>query len=46
MGRFPVRSLQGNQYILLTYVYNANAILVQPMKSREISAMLDVFKSV
>ena len=34
-GRFPVQSFQGHQYIFCTYVYDANAILVCPLKSRE-----------
>ena len=33
-GRFPIRSARGNQYILVGYHYDANAILVEPLASR------------
>ena len=33
-GRFPYRSAQGNEYILVTYHYYANAILAEPLKHR------------
>ena len=45
-GRFPARSYKGNQYIFLTYVYDANAIIVRPMKSRTKEDMLKVFQDV
>ena len=45
-GRFPTRSYKGNQYIFLTYVYNANAILVRPMKSRAKEEQLEKFKEI
>ena len=31
-GRFPYRSAQGNQYIMITYHVDSNAILLQPLK--------------
>ena len=31
-GKFPVPSCHGNQYVMIVYVYDANAILVRPMK--------------
>ena len=34
-GRFPFRSAQGNQYIMITFHVDANAILIQPLKNRE-----------
>jgi len=34
MGRFPVRSRSGNQYIMLAYHCDSNAILVEPFQSR------------
>ena len=34
-GRFPYLSVRGNEYILVAYRYDANAILAQPFKSRQ-----------
>ena len=34
-GRFPYKSAQGNQYILVIFHVNANAILAEPIKNRE-----------
>ena len=34
-GRFPYRSSRGNEYILVGYHYDSNAILVQPLGNRE-----------
>ena len=34
-GRFPYRSSRGNEYILVGYHYDSNAILVQPLCNRE-----------
>ena len=34
-GRFPFRSQKGNQYFLVDYHYDANAIHAQPIKNRE-----------
>ena len=34
-GRFPYRSAQGNQYILVAYNYDANSIHAVPIKNRE-----------
>ena len=31
MGRFPVQSLEGHQYMFVAYDYSTNAILVEPM---------------
>ena len=45
-GKLPVRLLHGSQYIFLAYIYNANAILVRPMKSRETPSMLKAFKDI
>ena len=33
-GRYPVKSGRGNQYIMVGYDYDTNAILVQPTKTR------------
>ena len=34
MGRFPVRSRSGNQYLMLAYHCDTNAILIEPFQSR------------
>jgi hypothetical protein len=34
-GRFPTTSSKGNKYILLLYEYDGNAILAEPMKTKE-----------
>ena len=33
-GLFPTRSIKGNQYIMVAYVKDSNAILAQPIKNR------------
>ena len=40
-GRFPQRSLQGNQYIMIGYHYDANSIIAKPMKDRSAASMVD-----
>jgi hypothetical protein len=32
-GRFPIHSSHGNLYVLVFYLYDANAILVEPLKN-------------
>ena len=32
-GKFPSKSAHGNQYILVAYNYDANAILAEPIKN-------------
>ena len=43
-GRFPVTSSLGNQYILVVYDYDSNAILVDPLTSRTQAEQLQGFK--
>ena len=45
-GCFPVRSYRGHQYIFLAYVYDVNAILVRPMKSRTNTSIQSAFTDV
>eukprot|EP00957_Ditylum_brightwellii_P105581 8049606-Ditylum_brightwellii.AAC.1 len=33
-GKFPVVSSKGNRYVMVIYAYDANCILVEPMKNR------------
>ena len=43
-GKFPYRSSRGNQYILLLYDYDSNAILVAPLKNRKAETILAAWK--
>ena len=45
-GPFPVRSIRNMQYIFVCYVYEANAILVRPMKSRSDACMVAAYKEI
>ena len=45
-GPFPVRSIQNMQYIFVCYVYEVNAILVRPMKSRSDACMVAAYKDI
>ena len=38
-GRFPYRSAQGNEYILVGYHYDANAILSTALKNRQAASI-------
>jgi hypothetical protein len=40
---FPVSSFKNMQYIFVAYIYNLNAIIVQPMLSRANAAMIAAF---
>ena len=42
-GRFPVMSFKGNQYLFVAYLYDHNAIIVCPMKSRKDEDMVTAF---
>jgi len=33
-GKFPCVSSRGNKYLMTVYYYDANAIILQPMKNR------------
>ena len=35
IGRFAYRLSQGNEYIMVTYDFNSNAILAAPLKNRQ-----------
>ena len=42
-GKFPMTSTLGNKYVLLMYVFDANAILVEPFKRRSGSHILEAY---
>ena len=45
-GPFPTRSIRNMQYIFVCYVYEANTILVRPMKSRSDACMVAAYKDI
>ena len=45
-GRFPVISSRGFKYICVCFVFDANAILVRPMKSRSDSEHIRVYNDI
>ena len=45
-GPFPVRSIRNMQYIFVCYVYEANAILVIPMKTRSDACMVAAYQDI
>ena len=45
-GRFPTRSYRNMQYIFVAYAYQPNAIILEPMKSRESTSMVEAFQNV
>ena len=44
--RFPYKSAQGNEYILVAYYHNANAILAQALKNRQAATITAAWKKV
>ena len=42
-GKFPMNSSRGNKYVLIMYVYDANAILSEPLKSKSSSHILEAY---
>ena len=45
-GPFPVRSVRNMQYIFVCYVYESNAILVRPMKTRSDACMVGAYQEI
>jgi hypothetical protein len=44
-GRFPYKSSRGNEYILIAYHYDSNAILGLPLKNRQAKTITTAWKS-
>ena len=42
-GAFPYKSSRGNQYLLVMYDYDSNAIVFEPLKTRQSKAMVQAF---
>jgi hypothetical protein len=45
-GRFPIHSTHGNLYVLVLYLYDANAILVEPLRNRSDSEQLRAYETI
>ena len=45
-GRFPVQTSHGNKYVVIVYIYDANAILSYFIKKRSTGELLHVFHQV
>ena len=43
-GRFPIRTRSGNQYLMVAYHCDTNAILVSPLKTRKDKHILESYK--
>ena len=44
-GRFPITSSRGHKYIMIMYHYKTNAILAEPIKSRQDSNMIKAYNN-
>ena len=45
-GRFPHKSSRGNQYLFVVYDFDSNAILVEPLKSRQAAEITKAWKAI
>jgi hypothetical protein len=45
-GRFPLHSTQGNLYVLVLYLYDANAILIEPLRNRSDNEQLRAYEAI
>ena len=43
-GRFPFQSTRGNNYIMVTYHVDANVFLVEPVKNRGATTLLNAWQ--
>eukprot|EP00957_Ditylum_brightwellii_P067576 5129899-Ditylum_brightwellii.AAC.1 len=43
-GKFPVVSSKCNRYIMIIYAYDANCILVEPMKNRTEHSIVEEYE--
>ena len=46
MGRFPVHSSAGNQYILVMYNYDSNAIITEALKTRQGPGIINAYAKI
>ena len=45
-GRFPYCSSRGNEYILIAYHYDSNAIMGRPLKNRQAATITNAWKDI
>ena len=45
-GRFPFKSAREMEYLLIAYVYDANAILVEPLKNKQAKTITDAWERI
>ena len=45
-GKYPIASNKGNNYILVIYHYDSNAILAEPMKTRNKGEILQTYRKI
>ena len=45
-GRLPIKARSGNQYLMVAYHCDSNAILVAPFKTRKDKHRLEAYKSI
>ena len=45
-GRFPVLSSQGNQYVMVAYIQDSNAILAIPIKKRSENLLVTSYSTI
>ena len=45
-GKFPYKSSRGNEYLLIVYDYDSNAILAEPLKSKAAASIRDGWKNI
>ena len=43
-GWFPHRSSRGNEYVMVMYDYNSNAILCTPLKNRQAKTIMNAWE--
>jgi hypothetical protein len=44
-GRFPLHSSQGNLYVFVLYLYDSNAILIEPLRNRSEGEQLKAYET-
>ena len=44
IGKFPYCSTRGNNYIMVVYNYDGNAILAEPVKNKQAATLLESWK--
>ena len=43
-GKYPTKSISGNQYIVVAYNYDANAILAEPIPNRQAKSITNAYE--